>query len=162
MGVIHAAAAGHIFTASQFTTGTELEDGIEQVDIDSTPAAMPTSYAPLLIIPAIFMKAWSPLAHCLLVAETGIELGNPASSIPIRAITAPPPGWRTFPTQISLTVEWVTLTRLISPLRTSDSSRSASIPLSEPFFALVMGDRHPAIITIAPLVLEEDDEVVLL
>jgi len=60
--------------------------------IDSTPAPIPISITPALILEAIVLQASSPLEHCLLIAAQVVVSGYPAMSCDARAISAPAPG----------------------------------------------------------------------
>jgi len=76
-------------------------DSIENIDMDSTPAPIPISICLLLMEFAMFITAWRPDEHYLLIAETLAVSGSPAKNMAILAVWAPAPGCKTLPMQTS-------------------------------------------------------------
>jgi len=60
--------------------------------MDSTPAPIPISITPALILEAIMLHASNPEEHYRFTAATDVESGYPAKNCEARAIRAPAPG----------------------------------------------------------------------
>jgi len=79
------------------------KDIILNIDILSTPPAIPQSMYPDLILATIFDTASRPLPQSLLTVVTGTVNGNPANISPNLVLYKAQPGASTLPMQISST-----------------------------------------------------------
>ena len=118
-------------------------------DMDSTPAPMPISIIPLRIAFAMSTQAWRPEEHCLLTERTAAVSGMPATREAARNSVAPPPGARTFPTEISSMREGSIWERESRDLRVWTRRSEAGTSLREPFPPLVRGVRRQQVTTIS-------------
>ncbi|CAM6001468.1 unnamed protein product [Sphagnum balticum] len=105
----------------------------------STPAPIPISITPALILAAMMEQASNPEEQSRLTATMVVVSGNPARNWAILLGIYPAPDCRLFPTAISWTSLGLTLALMAASLRTTERRYSGAVSLSGPFFPLVMG-----------------------
>lgn len=105
--------------------------------IFSTPAPIPISIIPALILAAIIELDSNPEEQNLLITEIETVSGIPAKNCPILEVRQPAPIYKTFPTQISSIFFGSIPDLLINPFKTVWSITSAPVSLYGPFLALV-------------------------
>lgn len=113
----------------------------------STPAPTPISIVPVLIALAISTQACRPDAHCRFVVLTAVEVGKPAVIAAALYSVAPPPGARTFPTEISSTSDGSIPDRSISDLKAPTKRSAAQESLNPPLPPFVNAVRRHAVTT---------------
>lgn len=105
----------------------------------STPAPIPTSITPALILLAIIAQASNPLEQSLFIDTIVVVSGKPARNAAILCGISPAPDCKLFPTQISSTFLGSILVLSKIALNTGTKRPSHEVSLSPPFFALVNG-----------------------
>jgi len=115
--------------------------------IYSTPAPIPMSICPALILAAIVAQASIPLEQNLLRAIQVVVSGNPAKNSPILDYIAPEPGCRTFPTTMSFISFGSIFVFYNKPWKTVLTIISGGVSFYKPLFALVSGVLRAATIT---------------
>eukprot|EP00962_Isochrysis_galbana_P056974 scaffold29143_cov143-Isochrysis_galbana.AAC.2 len=94
IGVRQEDARGCSPMASPFIGGISPSPGPPEIDIDSTPAAMPIRMSPAAIDAAMLATACRPEEHWRLSEYMGVVYGYPARSMAVRAGSAyAPPSW---------------------------------------------------------------------
>lgn len=109
------------------------------MDIFSTPAPIPTSIMPDLILAAIMAQAYSPDEHILLMLMVETESGKPARYWAIRAGTGPAPGCKTLPTTTSLMCSGLMPVLFKDYLKTAAKRVSGGVSLKGPRLLLQSG-----------------------
>lgn len=156
MGIIQLRALSCSKTASEIFSGsTDLF--MSYMDMFSTPAPMPISMTPALILDAMIEFASNPELHNRLIASTFVVSGNPARYPHILAWKRPAPIWRTLPTTMSSTSFASTFVRLRSSCRTGLSMSSGAVSFMRPLFAFVSGVRTAAQMTTSSALFADEE-----
>jgi hypothetical protein len=116
------------------------------VDMLSHPMAMPTSIAPVAMLPATVWMDNRPELQKRETTLAAVDTGKPAARTALRA-AKPGEGVRTLPMHTSSTLDGSICDLLLSALRTWMSSSSVGVSFSPPLRALVRGVRVAHVIT---------------
>mmetsp|Transcript_8959 Transcript_8959/g.28485 ORF Transcript_8959/g.28485 Transcript_8959/m.28485 type:complete len:204 (-) Transcript_8959:35-646(-) len=155
MGMRHDMASGLSAIFVENLLGSTLDAMLYMV-MDSTPPAMPTSMTPDLMLEAMLATACRPLLHWRFTVLRGTSKGTSPMNWAMREVTAPAPGWETFPIWMSPMILGSTLVRSLIALKSGASISSQGVSLKPPRLAFVMAVRTAQQMTTSSSVLSAE------